>query len=59
MTDKHLAAFKMPLVSSDELRIAKERGENVSYDEEDRHVEAYLFNGHMYIVGIRNIGPRE
>lgn len=59
MGNKHNAAFKLPIVSADELRIAKERGEDVSWDEEDRHVEAYLFNGHMYIVGIQNVGPRE
>lgn len=58
MTDK-FAAFKVPLVSADELRTVKERGEDISYDEADRHVEAYIYNGQMYIVGIRCLGPRE
>ncbi|MBW2599566.1 MAG: hypothetical protein JRC60_05700 [Deltaproteobacteria bacterium] len=59
MTDNHIAAYKVPLVSADELRIAKERGEDISYDEEDRHVEAYLFNGQMYVAGVRELGPGE
>jgi len=36
MTNEHFAVFKVPLVSADELRIAKERGEDMSYGEEDR-----------------------
>ncbi len=58
MTDKH-PAFKMPLVSADELAVVKKRGENISYEEEDRYVEAYQFNGHLYIAGIRDLGPGE
>jgi len=59
MTNEHFAVFKVPLVSADELRIAKERGEDMSYGEEDRVIEAYKYNGHLYIAGVRDIGPRE
>lgn len=59
MVDDYLSAFKVPIVSSDELRIAKERGEDVSYEEEDRVVEAYKFNGQLYIVGYKPRGPKE
>jgi len=59
MMDKHFPALKVPLVSRDELRIAKQRGEDISYTEDDRHIEAYEFNGHLYIAGVRDIGPRE
>ena len=58
-TDNYHAAFKVPLVSPDELKIAKLRGENVSYEEEDRYVEAYRYNNTLYIVGTKDIGPRE
>lgn len=59
MKDREFAAFKVPIVSGDELRIAKQRGKDVSYHDEDRHVEAYRFNNMIYITGIKNIGPRE
>jgi len=59
MTDKHFAAFKVPLVSGDELRIARQRGENISYTEDDRHIEAYQFNNMIYIAGVKDIGPKE
>lgn len=59
MADEKYPAFKVPLVSADELAVVKERGEDVSYAEADRYVEAYQFNNMLYIVGIKNIGPRE
>lgn len=57
--DKNFGVFKVPLVSADELRIAKQRGEDVSYEEEDRIIEAYKFNGQFYIVGPKAKGPKE
>ena len=59
MKNKYSSAFKVPLVSADELRIARQRGEDISYTEDDRHIEAYEFNGHLYIAGVRDIGPKE
>lgn len=54
-----LPAHKIPLVSADELAIAKERGEDISYEEEDRVIEAYKFNGQLYIAGWKPKGPKE
>ena len=59
MTNENLAAFKVPLVSADELRIARLRGEDMSYEEEDRVIEAYKYNGQLYIVGPKPKGPKE
>lgn len=59
MADEKYSAFKVPLVSADELAVVKERGEDISYEEEDRYVEAYQLNGHLYIAGIRDLGPGE
>lgn len=50
---------KIPIASRDEQSMAIIHGEDVSFSEEDRHVTARLFNGHIYIVKIETAGPRE
>ena len=51
--------FKIPLISQDELRMAKQRGQDVSYETADGFVEAYLYNGNIYVAGTDPLGPRE
>lgn len=50
---------KIQIASDDEQSMAKFLGNDVSFSDEDRHVTAKLFNGHIYILKIESAGPRE
>ncbi len=47
------------VASEQQLETAKELGENVSYEDNDRFIEAYKLYGKLYVVAVRPIGPKE
>lgn len=50
---------KIEMVGDGTLEMVRRNGTDVSYTTEDQHVEAYAFAGHIYIVSVRPVGPRE
>lgn len=46
------------VVSPEAVKFAKEHGEDVSYTDNDRFVEAYLWRGRIYVAGVHEIPPR-
>lgn len=59
MTKLLFEGAKIPIASKDELSVVTRLGENISFTDEDRHVTAYLFHGHVYVIKIEPLGPRE
>lgn len=51
--------MKIPIMSSDTIYLVRQLGEDVSFTDQDRHIEAYEFKGHLYIASIQTAGPRE